>query len=311
MMFKRFIITILFLSLFSISYVYAQLTIGVSPHILDFGNINPDSSKIARFKAISSSGEVILTYLIPMDGRLDWFKTSDYKNYASNFSEQSISPWVEFINNPVEVERTEGGTIKGASEVMFILNVPEDVEPGYHMGMINLDPVGPAKRAMFNIKAVVPLIFIFRVPGDAIRDARIIDVVPGDYSDGNLNLKMFVQNTGTVTLQSFKGTIDVFDKDDGKIFTLSRGGNSIKPGEIDSLNILWPVRDVEEGVYDVTATFDYSTGLVSKNTTIEVTKIPLPVPRVVKEVYVFPWWVLLVVMIIFVIAYLIYKRGFQ
>ena len=308
MMYKRFIITTSLFSLIFILSVNAQLNIGVSPPVLDLGNINPDSSKIARFNLISTSSEVILTYMTPTDGRLDWFKTSDYKNYASNFSEQSISSWVEFIKNPVEVEQTEGGTIKGASEVVFILKVPKDLEPGYHMGIIKLDPMGPEKRAMFNIKAVVPLIFIFRVPGNAIRNARIIDVVPGDYSGDNLNLNIFVQSTGTVTLQSIKGIIDIFDKNGKKIITLKTGGNSIKPGEVSNFNLLWPVRDVEEGVYDTTITFDYSTGLVSKNTTIKVTKISIPTPQVVKEVYVFPWWVLLAIIIIFVIAYLIYKR---
>jgi len=307
-MYKRFIITTSLFSLIFILSVNAQLNIGVSPPVLDLGNINPDSSKIARFNLISTSSEVILTYMTPTDGRLDWFKTSDYKNYASNFSEQSISSWVEFIKNPVEVEQTEGGTIKGASEVVFILKVPKDLEPGYHMGIIKLDPMGPEKRAMFNIKAVVPLIFIFRVPGNAIRNARIIDVVPGDYSGDNLNLNIFVQSTGTVTLQSIKGIIDIFDKNGKKIITLKTGGNSIKPGEVSNFNLLWPVRDVEEGVYDTTITFDYSTGLVSKNTTIKVTKISIPTPQVVKEVYVFPWWVLLAIIIIFVIAYLIYKR---
>jgi len=288
--------------------VNAQLNIGVSPPILDLGIINPDSSRIVRFNLLSTSTEVVLTYMTPLNENLDWFKRSDYKNYASNFSEQNIISWVEFISNPVEVKLTQGGTIKGANEVTFILKVPNDAEPGYHTGMIKLDPMGPEKKAMLNIKAVVPFIFIFRVPGNAIRDARIIDVVPGDYSRDNLNLKMFVQNTGTVTLQSYKGIIDIFDKNDKKIVTLSTGGNNIKPGETSTFNVLWPVSNVDEGVYDAKITFDYSTGLVSKNTTIKVTKVHIPTPQVFKEAYVFPWWVILVLIIIFVIAYFIYKR---
>jgi len=307
-MYKKLIITTLFFSLIFIWHVNAQLNIGVSPPVLDLGTIDPDVSKIARFNVISTSGEVILTYLTPSEGTLDWFKNSDYKDYSFNLSEQSISQWVEFINNPAEVKRTEGGTIKGASEIVFILNVPKNAEPGYHMGIINLDPVGPEKGAMFNIKAVVPLIFIFKVPGNAIRNARIIDIVPGDYTGDYLNLKMFAQNTGTVTLKQLIGTIDIFDRDGEKITTLSTSGNSIKPGEVISLNTLWLIKDVEKGVYDAKLTLDYSTGLVSKNTTIEVTKIFLPTPHVVEEIYVFPWWAILAVIIIFVIAYLIYKR---
>ena len=308
MVYKGFIITSLFFSLIFILSVNAQLNIGVSPPVLNLGNINPDSSKIARFYLISPSSETILTYMTPVDGKIDWFKNSDFKDYTSNFSEQSVSSCVEFINNPVKLEQTKDEMIKGASEVTFILKVPKDIEPGYHMGMINLNPAGPEKKAMFNIKAVVPLTFIFSVPGKAIRDARIIDIVPGDYSGDNLNLKMFVQNIGTVTLQSVNGIIDIFDKDGKKIITLSTSGNRIKPDEVSNFNLLWPVRNVEEGIYNAKLTFDYSTCIVSKNTTIKVTKISIPTPQVVKEAYVFPWWVILVLIIIFVIAYFIYKR---
>jgi len=306
--YKQLIIITSFLLLILISDVNAQLTIGVSPPVLYLGEMGPGSSKIARFNLISTSSEVILTYLTPMNGRLGWFSRSNYKGYVSNFSEQDLISWVEFTKNPVEVERTTGGTIKGASEVKFILNVPENVESGYHMGQISLDPVGPTERAMFNIKATVPLIFVFKVPGDALRNTRIIDLVPGDYSRGNLNLKMFVQNTGTVTLQSFKGFVDIFDEDGEKIASLSGGGNSIEPDEVRIINFLWSLEDIEEGVYNASAIFDYKTGSTSKNTTIEVVKIPiLPTPRVVEEVYVFPWWVVIALIVIFIIAYFIYK----
>jgi hypothetical protein len=301
------IITSLFL-LILISGINAQLTIGVSPPVLYLGDIEPGSSKIARFKLLSTSSEVILTYLTPRYGNLDWFSTSDYKDYISNFSEQDVTSWVELTKNPVEVEETTGGTIKGASEVTFILRVPEDAEPGYHMGMINLDPVGPTERGMFNIKATVPLVFIFKTPGCAVRNARIIDAVPGDYSEGYLKLTMFIQNTGTVTLQSFINNIDIFDKDGEKITSFSGGGNSIAPSEIGTFNFLWAVNDVDKGSYDASVKFDYSTGLTHKNTTIEVTKVPIiPTPKVVEEVYVFPFWILIALIVIFIIAYFIYR----
>lgn len=305
---KQFIIILFFSLLILIPCVIAQLTIGVSPPVVYLGVMEPDSSKIVRFNLISTSGEVILTYLTPMNGDLGWFKASKYNDYLSNFSEQESASWIRFTKNPVEVEETLGGTIKGASEVRFIVKLPEDVEPGYHMGMIGLDPVGASKNAMFSIKTTVPLIFIFRIPGNAFRSARIIDVVPGGYSEGNLKLKMFIENTGTVTLQSFKGKLDIFDKDGEKITSLSEGENSIEPGEVRVINLLWSVRDIEEGEYDVLATFDYSTDSTSKNTTIEVSKISIiPSPRVIEGVYVFPWWILIIIVVIFIISYFIYK----
>ena len=94
-MHKKFLIITLIVLLTLFSYVNAQLTIGVSPPVLYLGDIDPGSSRIARFRLISTSSEVILTYLTPMNGRLGWFSTSDYRNYASNFSEQDVSAWVE------------------------------------------------------------------------------------------------------------------------------------------------------------------------------------------------------------------------
>jgi len=308
MMYKKLILFTSLFYLVLILNVNAQLNIGVSPHILNLGNINPDSSRIVKFNLISTSDDVVLTYMTPMDGNIDKFKTTNYRDYASNFSEQSVSSWVEFINNPAEVEKTEGGTIKGASEVKFILKISEDVEPGYHMGLIKLDPKGPEKEAMFNIKAVVPLIFIFQVEGKAVRDARIIDLIPGEYSGNNLKLKVFVENTGTVTLTTFNNIVEIFDDDGERIIKLESGGSRIKPNEVASFNLLWPIRDVEEGVYNANVTFDYSTGSATKKTTVEVSKALMPTPQVVKEGYPFTWWVVLVLIIIFIIAYLIYRR---
>jgi len=176
------------------------------------------------------------------------------------------------------------------------------------MGLIKLDPKGPEKEAMFNIKAVVPLIFIFQVEGKAVRDARIIDLIPGEYSGDNLKLKVFVENTGTVTLTTFNSIVEIFDVDGKRIIELKAGGSRIKPGQVSTFNLLWPVRNVEEGIYDANVTFDYSTGLTTKKTTVEMSKALMPTPQVVKEGYPFPWWVVLVLIIIFIIAYLIYRR---
>jgi hypothetical protein len=307
MIYKKIIFLYLFIFLVFISKVNSQLTIGVSPPILDLGEIDPDSTKIARFNLITSSNEVILTYLTPTNGRFDWIGSSSYKNHMSNFSEQDIVSWVEFTKNPAQVERTEGGTIKGASEVTFILDVPEDVESGYHVGNIDLDPIGPQKGGMFNIKATVPLVFVFKVSGKAVRSARIIDIVPGEYSGNSLNLKMFVENTGTVTLKTFVGKVDVFDSDE-KIASLSGSTSTIKPGEIGIITLPWSGNNVEEGFYDVSGIFDYSSDLTIKNTTIEVSKIhKIPTSKVVEEAYVFPWWIIGALIIIFTLAYFIYR----
>lgn len=309
-----FITSLLFLLLIPSSS--AQITIAVSPGVLDIGKIEPGTSRIARFSLITPSNpENFLVYLRAIRGNSIVFKSSGYKNFLSNYSEEDVSSWVDFISNPVELNQTlenqepwKGNKIRGARTITFILHVPEDAEPGYHTGFVPLDIEYLGAKRMISINAVAQLTFIFMVPGNAIREGKILSMSSGSYRDSGLNIGVFFKNTGTVTIETEPAKIEILDKRGNVIDTATLNSARIKPGELRSLTGLWHLKDVDYGFYNATVEIGYLTGSAFKESTIEVYKPTVPPsPRVVEEEFVFPWWVLLALIIIIIAVYLFYK----
>jgi len=310
---KLVLISTLFLTLL-IQETHAQ-SVGVSPPFLDLGEIQPGKSRIVKFNVVTVSDEVSLVQLGKAKVNTDRFKKDEYKNLRMNYSEQDILPWIEFIKNPVDLAKTEeipktkaGSMIKSAKEVTFIVNVPKDAEPGYHMGMITLDPLVPKTGRTITIKAIVPFTFVFKVPGKAIRDGKIFEVSSGSYYSGGIILDIFFQNTGTVTISTLPIEIKIFDKKNNPIDSFSSEVFSIKPGEMKHMTALWNLKNVEFGIYDAEVKIDYISGYAFKRSTIEVYEKPQIIPaRIVEKEFVFPWWVVVIVVLVVIIAYIYYK----
>jgi hypothetical protein len=290
-------------------------SVGVSPHVPYLGEIQPGTSKIVKFYILTVSDEVLLVKLGKSKGNMDLLKRDEYKYALMNYSEQDILPWIEFINNPVELTKSEeksktkaGSAIKGAREVDFIINVPKDAEHGYHMGVITLDPLSPEAGRAITIKAIVPFTFIFKVPGKALRDGKIFEVSSGGYYNDRLTIDIFFQNTGTVTISILPAEIRISDKKNNFIDSLSSPVVYIKPGEMKHLTTPWDVKDVELGIYNAEVKIDYITGYAFKKSTIELYKKPQISPaRIVEKEFVFPWWIVVIVALIVIIAYIYYK----
>ena len=310
----KYILIFTLFTIFIIPEIHAQ-SVGVSPLVLNLGEIQPGTSKIVRFYVVTVSDEVLLVQLGKTKGNIDFLRKDEYKDVLMNYSEQDILPWIEFINNPVELVKTEetsktkaGSTIKGAREVNFILNVPKNAEPGYHMGVITLDPLTPKTGRTITIKAIVPFTFIFKVPGKALRDGKIFEVSSGSYYNGGLIIDIFFQNTGTVTFSTLPIEIKIFDKKNNPIDSFSSIVVYIKPGEMKHLTALWNLKDVELGRYNAEVKIDYISGYALKKSTIEVYEKPQIIPaRVVEKEFVFPWWVVVILALIVIIVYIYYK----
>jgi hypothetical protein len=277
------------------------------------GEIEPGTSKIARFYLVTPSEEKIFVYMSTSKSDIRIFKNTKYKDFVYNYSEEDIRPWIEFLSNPVELnpplkkQTTEAGVpITGAREIIFMLKVPEDAESGYHSGKINLNPVG-SEPSMFTIKAVVPLQFMFKVPGEAVREGKILEISSGNYGiDGRLNMNVYFQNTGTVTMYVGPGTIEILDER-GPIGSVSTNFAYVEPGETTAFSGFWFPENIELGNYNAKATLNYFTGSTSKQSSIDVyKKTTPPVGKVVEEEFVLPWWGVVLIFIIVVVIALIY-----
>ncbi len=308
-------LTLIIFFLLIIPEYNAQLTVGVSPAILDLGELEPGTSKIARFYLVTSSEEKFFVHMTPTKGDISTFKNSKYKDFVNNYSEEDVSSWVEFLSNPVELKKPQGkqitkagAPIAGAREIIFILKVPDDAEPGYHSGLINLNPTTfEGAPSMIAIKAVVPLKFVFKILGEATREGKILEISSGSYGlDGRLRINVYFQNTGTVTMGVGPGAASILDER-GTLGSLHTNFNYVEPGETTTFFGFWSPEDIELGKYNTTAKLDYFTGSAFKQSVIDVYKRPTPpVGKVVEEKFVFPWWVIALIFIFVVIIALIY-----
>ena len=107
---------------------HAQLTIGVSPPLLDLGELEPGTSKIARFYLVTSSEEKFFVHMNPTGLDVRTFMTTRYKEFGNNYSEEDVSSWVEFLSNPVELKEPKERQIKLLTELAFEKGIPHSVE---------------------------------------------------------------------------------------------------------------------------------------------------------------------------------------
>lgn len=314
---EKTIFFLIILFLFSVQEVYArQFSVGVSPSLINLDEISQGSSKPISFFIVTVSDETLLVYLEPREALIDFFDNPNYKNYLFNYSEEPTSGWIQTFSNPVELKpeegiRTLGGTIKGWREINFLLNIPEDAEPGYHLVRIFPKPAlptGSLGQVGVQIAALTPLTVLFNIPGKSIRQGKILDVTLGRLIGNNLELLIHFLNTGTVTISARANDIKIY-KDGNSIANLTSETKKIKPGEKQTFTALLPLNGIEPGEYDVYTKVNFLTDETEKISKVKIypeVVVAPPPPVVPKPIEIPPWLIILIAFIL--ISILIYKR---
>jgi hypothetical protein len=290
------------------NFCHAQVTVGVSPPVLDLGEISRGETKVAKFNIITSSQDTLIVRLEAARGKVDFFMPNNYWQYLRNYSEEDTKTWINFLSNPVELEPTKipGTNIKSAREVSFILSVPEDAEPGYHTAYIMLDPKSAKQSTKpISIRTVFPLTVLFKVPGEAFRDGKIYDTALSGISQDTTYFNTVFQNTGTVTILITSGEIRIYNSSNIQIATAILPSTYVKPGETKSIRSLVNTA-LQPGDYKLQTVVYFSSGYAEKNSTINVIEKPPVAPKPIEK-QKFPWWIIIIIMVM-LIAYYWYKR---
>lgn len=243
-----------------------EYSVGVSPPSMDLGTVYKGTSKIVKFYIVTVSAEPFTVYLDAESGTLDYFYARGDLEKAKNYSNEDVKGWARFLSNPMELlpaGSDAGYGIKGAREVNFILDVPVDAEPGYHILAIRPRPVVQKEgtgSVGAQIAAVTTFTVVFNVKGEAVRSGAIAGVT---YNDGKLETHF--KNTGTVRVIA-RATSKAYDKDGNAIDAISPK-ELVVPGELKALEAPFP-RQV--GYYTVSTVVDFSTGSSALNSTIYV-----------------------------------------
>jgi hypothetical protein len=296
-----------------------SISVGISPGYLDLGEIEPGSSKIVRFHLITSSDELFIVSLSASKSPdLGLFKKEEYQDSLIYYSEQDPSSWINFIDNPVELlpatedyeETKGGGSLKGLREIKFIVNIPEDAEPGYHIGQIDMSPKIVHGDGPVSLVSVIPMRYIVKVSGKAIREGEIVDITTNGVSRDKLWLKIFYKNTGSVSTRLDRGEIIIFDKYGRELMNIPTSNGFTEPGEIEELNAFVDYELFEEESYRVKAKVRYLTGEAEREGTIEIPEITeMPTGKVTEEVKKgkIPLWLIIILIFIIVILIILFK----
>jgi len=307
------LIAVLTLLFFCEKSLAAEFVVGVSPPIVDLGEIGRGESKIVKFYIVTPSTEPLIVSLESEQGNLDFFTRDAYKTLLYNYSEEIVIGWAEFLANPVELKptnetlKTAAGEVRGWREVSFILNIPSNAEPGYHLLRIKPLPAVPSEvlgQAGARVVAVTGVNILFKVPGNAVRDGIILDVVPGSYVGNRLEINTYFKNTGSVTV-SARASHEIV-ANNTSIANISSSTELVKPGELKVLKAYLNVyKDMPQEI-EARTTVSYTTGSDSKLFKLSLPPIVAPYVAVARP-QVFPWWLIIALIIIVVGSVLVYK----
>ena len=302
---------VLFSTFFAISsFAQDKLFVGVSPQTVDLGEVERGTTKLVKFYVVTVSEEPLLVYLESEKGIIDFF-SNRFGSLIFNYSEEDTVKWVKFLSNPVELRaqnetlKTNYETIRGWREVSFLLEIPKDAEPGYHLVKINPNPAetpGTGGRVGARIIAMTSISIIYKVPGEAVREGVILDTVPESYGTNELGINTHFQNTGTMTITAM-ATQKIYDKEGNFVTEITSSKEVIKPKEVRALKSFLSITGISFGDYKVFSEVSYTTGSAYKNSTISITPEALAaVPKPAEE---FSWWIYIVIII--ALAFIIYR----
>jgi hypothetical protein len=301
------IYTLIFASFVVASYAEDRLFVGVSPSVVDLGELSRGTTNLVKFYIVTVSENPILVRLEAENGRLDFFD-NNYVNFILNFSEEDTASWVRFLNNPVELKPqnetliTNYESIKGWREVNFLLEIPRDAEPGYHLIKVRPTPLETSvtKEAVgANVIAITSINVIFKIPGEAKREGVILDST-SEYGQNNLQMGTFFKNTGTTTITA-RAIQRIYDNNSNFVTEIASSKQFVKPNEMKNLNSILPLTSLSSGDYQVLTTVSYTTDSAYKNSTIFISPEAILVQPKAEELT----WVFIIIIII--IAIVIYR----
>lgn len=246
------------------------ISIGAAPSSADLGTLRPADERVAEYAITSDYGRDIEASLEYAEPKKVVFEEGFPRSFHINLSEVSDEPiggWVSFPYQSVVLRAEEswyplnGVNVMANARARFILRVPPDAEPGYHVGAIALHPLlnSESRVTGVSIIGIARPSFVFRVAGKVERSGKIIDVRGGDA------ITTIFKNTGTVTIEA-RNSIEAGGLSD----TQSR---KVRPGEIVEFRF-----SHGGGIVNVTSRVDWRTGSDSLQKMVVVEQPPEATP---------------------------------
>ncbi|VVB52451.1 Uncharacterised protein [uncultured archaeon] len=317
---KRLLATILLAAAFiALTTNATAYSIGTAPGVLDLGEIERGQSKEFEFYLITTADHDVIVGLSPIKVHEGFFRQNAtvgaYNFTPSEASQLDPGNWLTIRRDPVIVSPknsfilhlADGSVVKANAKAELEIKVPDDAEPCYYAGSVNLIPQEiPGQGIGVQTIGVTRFMYVFRVPGNGYRKGEITDIQAEREAQDKVRIDMVFKNTGTCTLIPWADQAEIFNNLDNLASTTYSGPTIVKPREVAILSTYWvdTKKDIESGIYRVVARVEYITDYAYREQTVNVPKI-ISAPRIrpTAQGCYFPWWILLVLIGLFLIVY--------
>ncbi len=321
---KKILLLLIFtFSLLGIPRGVGAVSLGVAPGILNVGDVYPGQSKLVEFFLITTSKEDMIVSMSSIEPHYDFYSAvhdGHYKFIPEESSNEMVDSWILFPENPVRVSPSEvivhtfsgGEKVRANKRVRAILNIPEDADPGYHVGSINFVPkIESTATGGLATLAVSRFLYVFYVkplegqPGP-LRKGKITDVEVYRIAGGRVRFDVLFQNTGTDTVFVRVAEMEVYDNFGELKKKMESGYTRVAPKETKVLSTFWNTEDAN-GTHRVKADIDFITGSLTADTEVTIPEViisQLGGPTAAGQAAGYPWWLIIVfVAMLAIIAY--------
>ncbi|MCD6367654.1 MAG: hypothetical protein J7L45_01055 [Candidatus Aenigmarchaeota archaeon] len=295
------------------------ISLGTAPGAMYIGELERGRQYSVDFYLLTNSDKDLLVTLSYNEAKKSMFEknqTGRYTFIPAEASEEDMSSWISFLrktlvvspNNVFPVRFPDGSMVNANERATIIINVPNDAEPGYHAFEVVLSPKFRNARKGTGVSTigVTRPIFIFKVPGNAVRSGTI-DGIAGAREGDKARIDVLFRNTGTVTVTARVTSLKIYNETGYYVETLKSGAVKVPPKSTSILKVYWIDKDKNrQKKIKVEATVDYLTGEVTKEAMVTIPKLTVTEKKVTTK-YVFPWWILIIILGM-IILYFYWRR---
>ena len=289
-----------FLTFFFIG-AYGAQAITVSPVIVD-EELAPGMSKTGDLMIINDTGKDVVFYSV-IQSFVPKGEEGDQK-YLAETDVAGLPSWIHLETNKVALTKGETRHIK------YKIDIPPNAEPGGHYATVFFSTSPPnLKDVAIGIASKTGILFLIRVSGDVVEKANIESFRSNQNLFTHLPamLSLRIKNTGNVHIRPI-GTLEVRNMWGGVVARVQANPrkSAVLPNSIRRLDTWWIKSDDIDKNSGFIAELknewrNFALGRYTARVNVKYGKANIPLPEQEVSFWVFPWAIILVLVVILIL----------
>lgn len=237
------------------------------------------------------------------EGEPGFLESEETKSY-------SMADWIEIDRSPIVLKKNK------RAEISFVIRVPDNAEPGGHYGVIFFSTQNPTfekSQTAIGVIGKLGSLILVKVAGELKEEGHLLDFDTTNnktfYNRLPIEFTARFENTGNIHLKP-QGEIKIsnfFGKEIGKVSVNDKGGN-VLPESIRKFKSVWGNKD---GIFKKGSGFFEELKKEKNNFSFGRYKAELILVGFeggTKSIWVFPWRLLLVYLIVIVLVVILFTQ---